>query len=575
MMIGLYLGIHPATAQYSKLLDFDFTNGAIPLFGNLILAEDVLYGSTSIGGVNGMGCIFKINTDGTGYTKLLDFSNSVNWAFPLGSLVLSGDVLYGTAYSGVTYSGGCVFKINTDGSGFTSLHDFNGTTDGAAPFGSLTLSGTVLYGTTRYGGTNNEGCIFKINTDGSGYELLFNFGGIGAGSEPCGALLLSGNVLYGITPYGGASDLGCIFSINTDGTGYANLFEFDGGNNGYNPFGSLTISGNTLYGTTVAGGGYDLGCLFSYGIDGAGYTPLLDFNMDRGSEPISSLTLVDNMLYGMTTTGGYYDYGCMFQFDPAWCSYTKLLEFNGTDNGRTPQGGLTYSGSAFYGMTSAGGINDYGVIFKYVLPPTSQTSNIDFPFVGINVADITWTDGSGEKRVVFVKEGTGTITNPVDNTTYTASTNWDSKGTQLGTSGYYCVYNGTGNIVSITSLTPGTSYTVQAFEYNGEAGTEQYLLEAGSGNPITFQTESINAIQTDRENLVQLYSDGSDIYAVIDDYHAKAQLAVYNLSGVCIAQKNILVEGKNKITGDYRPGVYIVRLVLDDRLYTQKVLIEN
>jgi hypothetical protein len=34
LMIGLYLGINPAMAQYAKLLDFDGTNGLMPILGS-------------------------------------------------------------------------------------------------------------------------------------------------------------------------------------------------------------------------------------------------------------------------------------------------------------------------------------------------------------------------------------------------------------------------------------------------------------------------------------------------------------------------------------------------------------
>jgi archaellum component FlaG (FlaF/FlaG flagellin family) len=96
---------------------------------------------------------------------------------------------------------------------------------------------------------------------------------------------------------------------------------------------------------------------------------------------------------------------------------------------------------------------------------------------------LSWTNGNGTKRTVFMKEGTGAITNPANATTYTASADWNSKGTQLGSSGYYCVYNGTGNNVSIANTAANTQYTVQAFEYNNSAGNEQYNTTTATGNP--------------------------------------------------------------------------------------------
>jgi hypothetical protein len=82
-----------------------------------------------------------------------------------------------------------------------------------------------------------------------------------------------------------------------------------------------------------------------------------------------------------------------------------------------------------------------------------------------------------------MKEGTGTITNPANNTTYSASADWNLKGTQLGSSGYYCVYNGTGNNFSVTNTTQNTQYIVQIFEYNNSTGNEQYNTVTATGNP--------------------------------------------------------------------------------------------
>ena len=101
--------------------------------------------------------------------------------------------------------------------------------------------------------------------------------------------------------------------------------------------------------------------------------------------------------------------------------------------------------------------------------------------------NISWSKGSRTSRVVFMKEGTGTTTSPLNSTTYTSSTNWLDKGSQTGTSGYYCIYNGTGSSVQLTGLYPGRTYTVRAYEYNGNAGSELYLTSMiGTLNPISF-----------------------------------------------------------------------------------------
>jgi hypothetical protein len=101
--------------------------------------------------------------------------------------------------------------------------------------------------------------------------------------------------------------------------------------------------------------------------------------------------------------------------------------------------------------------------------------------------NISWSNGSRTSRVVFMKEGTGTITSPVNSTTYTPSANWLNKGSQTGASAYYCIFSGTGSSVQLTGLYPGRTYTVRAYEFNGNAGSESYLTNlTGTLNPISF-----------------------------------------------------------------------------------------
>src|SRR5208282_5905797 len=96
---------------------------------------------------------------------------------------------------GANGGGGTVFKINTDGSGFQTLHTFYGSqggatgnpADGAEPDGSLTASGNTLIGTTRQGGASGNGAVFEMNTDGTGFTLLDSLGGrVGDGADPVG-----------------------------------------------------------------------------------------------------------------------------------------------------------------------------------------------------------------------------------------------------------------------------------------------------------------------------------------------------------------------------------------------------
>ncbi len=108
-------------------------------------------------------------------------------------------------------------------------------------------------------------------------------------------------------------------------------------------------------------------------------------------------------------------------------------------------------------------------------------------------------------------------------------------------------------MVSLTSLTHGTTHTMQIFDYNGNAESEHFLLDASAGNPMAFQTELVEAIQINHENPAQIYSDDNDICTVIEECHQKTRVEVFYLAGVCIASTNTLVEGQNRITGNYKP----------------------
>jgi uncharacterized repeat protein (TIGR03803 family) len=119
------------------------------------------------------------------------------------------------------------FSVTTS-AGTTLLHEFDGY-DGWQPHGSLTLSGSKFYGVTSVGGNAGKGVVFSMDLDGGNYTLLHEFtGGSDDGKGAYGSLTLSGQTLYGMTYYGGDSDQGTVFSIDTDGNNYNLLHEFSG-----------------------------------------------------------------------------------------------------------------------------------------------------------------------------------------------------------------------------------------------------------------------------------------------------------------------------------------------------------
>jgi uncharacterized repeat protein (TIGR03803 family) len=343
---------------------YSFTNGGDgsgPVAG-LIVSGNTLYGTAKNGGSGGHGTVFKINTDGTGFATIYSFTaynnsgTNSDGANPVASLVLSGNTLYGTASVGGSHNSvGTVFKVNTDGTGFTVLYTFSGlvrSIDGARPMAGMLLSGSTLYGTTEGGGTNGYGTVFKIDTGGSGFATLHAFPGTVSGTNSDGAqpeasLVLSSGVLYGTASSGGNGH-GTVFSLNTDGSGFTKLYNFTNGIDGSTPMAALALSGSTLYGTASSGGNFPgWGTVFKLNTDGTGFTNLYEFAQDNGgTKPVAGLLQSGGTLYGTTPdtgTGGV-NSGTAFKLNTDGSGYTVLD--NGSD-GTQPQGGLVWSGDSF------------------------------------------------------------------------------------------------------------------------------------------------------------------------------------------------------------------------------------
>ena len=363
--LGLILAGQVAAQSFTTL--YNFTNGsdgAHP-YAALILSGNTLYGTASEGGSSGAGTVFAANTDGSGFTILHSFTNGSDGAYPRGGLILSGNTLYGTAQQGGNAGSGTVFAVNTDGSGFTTLHSFTNGSDGAYPYAGLILSGNTLYGTANGGDSPGPGTVFAVNTDGAGFTTLHSFTNRGDGAYPRGGLVLSGNTLYGTAAGGGGLGWGTVFAVITNGTGFTTLHGFTNGSDGAYPYAGLILSGNTLYGTANGGGSSAAGTVFAVNTDGSGFTTLHSFtNGSDGAYPYAGLILSGNTLYGTAIGGGSSaDYGTVFGVNTNGTGFTTLHSFTYGSDGEGPMAGLILSGNILYGTAWGGGSSGYGTVF--------------------------------------------------------------------------------------------------------------------------------------------------------------------------------------------------------------------
>ncbi len=265
---GVVFKINQDGSGFSVLHDFDLngSDGVAPIGTLCIGTNSLLYGTTSGGGTGNMGTLFEINTNGTLFSVLHTFTgltNGVDGSFPVGGLLQAKDgLLYGTTQTGGTNDLGTVFRLNSNDSSYSIVYQFGATPgDGHVPSGTLVQAPDgFLYGTTTYGGTNDLGTVFRLGTNGNSYAVLKIFLGSADGARPLAGLTLSlsGTVLYGTTRYGGPNDTGVAFAIRADGSEFGVLHAFTAANgDGGQPIAGLLLENDgSLYGACYYGGDY-------------------------------------------------------------------------------------------------------------------------------------------------------------------------------------------------------------------------------------------------------------------------------------------------------------------------------
>lgn len=375
--VGTAFKINLDGTGFLKLHDFNGgSEGSYP-FGTVVIDGTYLYGMTAQNGAFNGGTVFKMETDGSNFTVLKNFDSALDGSFPYGSLILDSGNLFGTTMQGGSFNQGVVFKIGTDGSNYNVLHHFNFVPDGASPRAQLFVDGSMLYGTTLSGGLTNNGTLFKIQTDGTNYQKIYDFNMNTLGASPAHGLISDGEFLYGMTSYGGVYNKGTIFKIKSDGSGFEILMSFDGSNGSY-PEGSLMILGDSLYGTTTQGGLFSNGIVFKILKDGNGFTVLHDFTISDGQSIRSKLLYVSGYLYGTAQNGGNNFAGTVFKIEPSGNNFQKIFDFDFSSSGQQPNKELVTDGTQLFGTTYNGGAFSKGVLFKLNFDGSNFTKLVDF-----------------------------------------------------------------------------------------------------------------------------------------------------------------------------------------------------
>ncbi|WP_424961361.1 choice-of-anchor tandem repeat GloVer-containing protein [Ekhidna sp.] len=412
---GLIFAFNPTSSAFFNMHDFETETGRNP-HGGLTISNSRFWGTTVSGGTNDLGTIFSLALDGSDYQKEHDCELTTGIS-PQGDLVETNGKLWGTAIGGGTTSQGTLFNLNVDGTGFQKIHDFT-TSPSINPFpnlvvlnneiigitaqtlfkidddntgfqtlrifdksegfqinGSITLSNNKLWGMTQLGGEQNHGVIFRMDLDGSNFEVVHDY--INA-SNALSKLIESNGKLWGMAA-GGTNNHGIIFSIDLDGTNFMKVHDFDNTNGSYLPGNSLIESDGKLIGTAGGGASFDdpLGVLFTINTDGTGFTKIRDFDFLTGGFSYGSLCEANNKLWGTTHVGGANNNGVIFCTNLDGTGYNKVHDFNGT-NGSRPFSGLTLVNGKLFGVTYSGGTSNVGTIYSINTDGTGFSKIHDF-----------------------------------------------------------------------------------------------------------------------------------------------------------------------------------------------------
>ena len=351
-------------------------NNGIHPYGRLLAADGLFYGTTTSDDT-GFGTIFSMAADGSEYTVLYVFTGTDGNNPQSGVVAYGSDRLIGTTISGGIYNSGVLYALTLP-STLNVLVNFNfADENGCNPTGSPLLLGSKVYGTTSSCGASNQGTLYEYDLSNNTFTLLYTFRP-GDGGHSQSALVARGRTLYGTASNNGANATGSIFSFNLDSSVFTVLYSFpavDGDSintSGANPYSELLYFNGLFYGTTITGGTYGAGVVYSITDDGVTFTTLHSFTSNvsgNGAYPYGGLIKDDTpLLYGITTQGGLTTDSCvLYSIDTTTNTFTVVNSFG-------PYGyaydTLVVQNHVLYGTMSSGGTGDFGAIFSFSLPIT-------------------------------------------------------------------------------------------------------------------------------------------------------------------------------------------------------------
>jgi len=334
-------------------------DGASPLTAPILGSDGNLYGVTSAGGsdlnnAGGWGTVYKLTLDGQ-LTTLYTFctvSPCLDGQDPVGIIQAADGNFYGATFSAGQFNAGTLFKMTPAGE-FSVVHNFctlADCADGQWPgFAPIQGSDGNLYGTTGYGGKADAGILYDLTPSGS-FNVVHTFlcylTTCNRGGDPIAVVQDPAGNLFGTTEFGGINDDGTIFEITVNHQ-YLNLYTFSEPQ----PSALALANDGNFYGIT--GGINGEGAVYQFTPSGT-FNTLYNFT-SPGSVPRSALFQAPNgSLYGSV---GLYDgqwNGAIYSLSNNLSPFVQPVPFMGKvgkqiiilGNGLTGSTSVTFNGVA-------------------------------------------------------------------------------------------------------------------------------------------------------------------------------------------------------------------------------------
>jgi uncharacterized repeat protein (TIGR03803 family) len=354
-----------------KSIPIEANNPGYSPLGDFIKAQNgKIYGLTYRGGASNKGVLFELDPATNSFLKKVEFSTSIG-SYPSAGLTEANGKLYGATNEGGAYDKGTIYEFDPQTGAVEVKIDLN---EYRYVSGAMTFANGKLVGWFSTG-MNYSGGIFEVDIATFGLTIVANFSSLGLGSPSYGMSLADNGNFYGQI---------YVYNINAYGiieynpTNKVITRKADLAPRNY-PNGSLTrANSGKFYSTFFISEGNGSTFLGEYDPNNSVFVKKIDF--PANSNGSSGVVLGSNSnLYGLFSyTASSYG-GIIYEINLSTNQFSEKYAFRNDGSGHSPTGRLaeTADGS-FLGVTSSGGSNNAGVIFRYSLSPSNYSKKYDF-----------------------------------------------------------------------------------------------------------------------------------------------------------------------------------------------------